>query len=138
MSRLSITDKTILEKVLSMGGGYVLDFTNSSIAQFFDDFAINIFDEQYAEYGTSKAQRLRGFWKLAGDDEVARSLMALADYVMAKKLTGSFDEVTDEQVEKVREIATSISGASPTSVASSRNAVTTEHSHCEPDLHRDS
>lgn len=126
MSRLSITDKTILESVLSMGGGYVLDFTNSSIGQFFDDLAINIFDDRYAEYGTSKAQRLRGFWKLAGDEDVARSLMALADYAAAKKLTGIFTEMTDEQVTKVREIATSISGAGPTPVPSSRSAVMTE------------
>jgi uncharacterized protein (TIGR02391 family) len=126
MSRLSITDKTILESVLSMGGGYVLDFTNSSIGQFFDDLAINFFDDRYAEYGTSKAQRLRGFWKLAADEDVARSLLALADYLAAKKLTGSFDEVTDAQLSKVREIATSIGGAQPTPVASSRSAVATE------------
>src|SRR5687768_6451275 len=111
MSRLSITDKMLLEAVLSMGGGYVLDFTNSSIGQFFDDLGLDIFDDQYAENGTSKAQRVRGFWKIGSDEDVARSLAALVEYIAAKKLTGSFPDKTDEQVAKVREIATSLGRA---------------------------
>lgn len=126
MSRLSITDKTFLEAVLKMGGGYVLDFTNSSIGQFFDDLGLNIFDDQYAEYGTSKAQRVRGFWKVCGDEDVARSLIALAEYVTAKKLTGSFDDVTDEQEAKIREIAASLAGAAAVPAVSSHGSVITE------------
>ncbi|MBN9140067.1 MAG: TIGR02391 family protein [Micrococcales bacterium] len=126
MSRLSITDKTLLEAVLSMGGGYLLDFTNSSIGQFFDDLGLNIFDDQYAEYGTSKAQRVRGFWKVGSDEDVARSLAALVGYIAAKKLTGSFPEIADEQVTKVREIATSLGGATAAPAASSHGSISTE------------
>lgn len=126
MSRLSITDKTLLEAVLSMGGGYVLDFTNSSLRQFFDELGLDIFDDQYAQYGTSKAQRVRGFWKVGRDKDVARSLAKLVEYIAAKKLTGSFPDMTDEQVAKVREIATSLEGTEVAPIASSLGSVTTE------------
>jgi hypothetical protein len=33
VSKLSLPDKTFLESVLGMSGGYVLDFTNTSLAQ---------------------------------------------------------------------------------------------------------
>jgi len=126
MSRLSITDKTFLEGVLKMGGGYVLDFTNSSIEQFFDEIAVNLFDDQYAGYGTSKAQRVRGFWKVGGDEDVARSLTALSEYIAAKKLTGTFADVTEEQVAKVREIAASLGGDVSGPTLNSHGSVITE------------
>jgi hypothetical protein len=44
VSKLSLPDKTFLEAVLGMSGGYVLDFTNTSLAQLFDDLAIEIED----------------------------------------------------------------------------------------------
>lgn len=126
MSRLSISDKTVLEAVLGMGGGYVLDFSNTSIAQFFDDLGINIFDDQYSDYGVSKGNRLRGFWRHGTDQEVGSSLTALADYIAAKQLTDGFSEITDEQIAKVREIATSLGSHLPVGSAGSSTAITTE------------
>jgi hypothetical protein len=64
MSRLSIADKTFLEGVLAMSGGYVFDFTDGSFANFLADINIDIYDsEKYSGFGGSKANRLRALWK---------------------------------------------------------------------------
>ena len=106
MGTLSIAQKTILESVLGMQGGFVLDFSNTSFGQFFDALGVDIFEEQYAENGTSKANRLRVFWRLADDAEVSAALIAFADYVEAKNAVqaGALD-VSGEQIERVRGIA---------------------------------
>src|SRR6266536_260427 len=90
VSKLSLPDKTFLEAVLGMGGGYVLDFTNTSLAQLFDDLAIDIYEDKYAEYGVSKANRLRTLWKIGSDSEVASTLGTLADYIEAKQAAPGF------------------------------------------------
>ncbi|MDQ1126475.1 uncharacterized protein (TIGR02391 family) [Microbacterium sp. SORGH_AS 505] len=113
MSQLTVGDRTFLEAALQLGGGYVLDFSNSSFAQFFDALGIDIFEERYAEYGTSKANRLRAFWKLGTELEVSASLTALADYVQAKRIAEAYDAVTDDHEAKIREIASSLAGTSP-------------------------
>lgn len=110
MGTLSIAQKTILESVLGMQGGFVLDFSNTSFGQFFNALGVNIFDEQYAENGTSKANRLRMFWQVANDAKVSAVLTAIADYVEAKNSvqTGILD-VSKEQVESIRGIAATLS-----------------------------
>lgn len=127
MSRLSIAHKTFLEATLGMHGGYVLDFTNTSFAQFFANLGVDIFDEQYAEYGTSKANRLRALWQIGSDIEVAETLAALAEYIEAKKAIGGLrDDVTEEQTSKVREIAQELAADSSTSATGAPIAITTE------------
>ena len=126
MSGLSVTDKTFLEAVLSMGGGYILDFKNTSFAQFFDDLGIDIYEEKYAEYGVSKANRLKTFWKLGSGTEIASSLRALADYAAARKVTGGCQEVTEEQIAKIRDIAETSAGGSSTAATGAPIAITTE------------
>lgn len=121
-----MADKTFLEAVLGMGGGYVLDFTNTSFAQFFDGFAIDIYEETYAEYGVSKANRLRMFWKLGSDPAVSSSLEGLADYVEAKKLSGGDVDVTDEQTNNIREIALRLTSSSSGPGPNTPGAITTE------------
>ena len=46
MSRLSLPNKIFLEGVLGMGGGYVLNFSNSSFTNFFGDLNIDVYDEE--------------------------------------------------------------------------------------------
>ena len=77
MSKLTVANKTLLETVLDMGGGYILDFTNTSLAQFFDDPGIDTYEEKYADYGVSKANRLRTLWKVGSDSEVSSTLAIL-------------------------------------------------------------
>ena len=54
MSRLSIADKTFLEGVFAMSGGYVLDFTDGSFANLLADINIRegITDEHVAKIRT--------------------------------------------------------------------------------------
>ncbi len=115
MSRLSLPDRTFLEAVLGMSGGYVLDFTNTSLAQLFDELAINIYEDKYAEYGESKANRLRTLWKIGSDYEVASTLVLLAGYIEAKQaapgLSGFREEITDNQITRIRRIAAELGGA---------------------------
>jgi hypothetical protein len=81
MSNLTNSEKRKLEKLLGMASGYVLDFSNRTLAEFVaDSTGLNIYDARY-EYGSgSKANRLRAFWQKE-DNEVVGKLMTdmLAD-----------------------------------------------------------
>ena len=62
MSDLTNVEKRKFERLLEMGGGYVLNFSNRTFEEFVTDATgRNIYDSRY-EYGSgSKANRLRGF-----------------------------------------------------------------------------
>ena len=78
MSNLSYPDKKQLERLFEMGGGYVMDFTNQEMAEFFQyDMGINIYDEKYSGNGDSKAKRLREFWRLEDDQTVGKATEAM-------------------------------------------------------------
>jgi len=85
VANLSSVDKRILEELLGMSGGYVLDFTNATFQDFFKDFDINIYAKKYALYGDSKGKRLRAFLQVEEDILVGRVLNALLEYVSAIK-----------------------------------------------------
>lgn len=71
----------IIDDAFDMHGGYVLDFSNRTFSEFFEDeFDINIYDEKYEFNGTSKANHLRAFIKTEGDCLVVRVLRALWGY----------------------------------------------------------
>jgi hypothetical protein len=71
MASLKQTDILILEKLFEMGGGYVLNFSNTSFQQFiFNVCKLDIYDSKYAVYGDSKAKRLRMFWQVESDKTV--------------------------------------------------------------------
>jgi len=82
---LSSVDKKILETLLGMSGGYVLDFTNATFQDFFKDFDIDIYAKKYSLYGDSKAKRLRAFWQIEDNSLSGEVLSALLDYVDAIK-----------------------------------------------------
>jgi hypothetical protein len=81
MSDLSNLEKRKFEKLLGMGSGYVLNFSNSSFAEFVvDSTGLNIYDSRY-DYGSgSKANRLRGFWRQENDSIVGKLMGELLDY----------------------------------------------------------
>lgn len=128
MSGLSFTDKTFLEAVLGMGEGYVLDFSNTSFAHFFDALGIDIYEEQFAEFGVSKANRLRTFWKIGSSKEIASSLIALAEYVVARKFAGGCETINEEQIAKLRDIAQRSTSYLSNGAAVVPSSVTTEAS----------
>lgn len=81
MSSLKTIDKDPFVQLLGMSGGYVLDFTNSTFAEFFRETArIDIYSDKYAFDGDSKAKRLRAFWELESDPIVGKVLAELIEY----------------------------------------------------------
>lgn len=81
MSVLTFLEKYKLEKLLSMGGGYVLDFSNRTFQEFVGDVVgKNIYSNQYDYASGSKANRLRAFWKVEPNHTVGRLMTDMIDY----------------------------------------------------------
>ncbi|MCA8162067.1 abortive infection family protein [Burkholderia cepacia] len=81
MSSLTSRDRRCLEPFLDMGSGLVLNFSDRTMGEFFqEEVGLNIYDEKYQFKGTSKAKRMRAFWELESDHTVARSLEALIEW----------------------------------------------------------
>ncbi len=75
MSDLTAIEKRKLERALDMGGGYVLNFSNRTFAEFFlDSFGIDIYDAKYEYASGSKANRMRAFWDRESNYLVGRVL----------------------------------------------------------------
>ena len=83
MSSLKYPEKKLLETILGMSGGYVLNFTNREFSSFFSDYNINIDHPKYHEpYGSSKANRMGSFWEqesVATVGNILDGLLALTD-----------------------------------------------------------
>ena len=80
MSSLTSLEKKYFEDLFGMSGGYVLDFTNQSFARLFNDTVkIDIYNDRYAIYGDSKANRLRGFWDIEDDPIIGKVLSTILE-----------------------------------------------------------
>lgn len=81
MSSLTASEKRVIERLLGMGGGYVLDFSNRTFAELVRDAVdLDIYDSKYDYASGSKANRLRAFCTSEPDHVVGRLLAALLDY----------------------------------------------------------
>lgn len=73
-----------------MGNGYVLDFQNTTFADFFRlDFGIDIYDVKFSNHGESKAKRLRSFFENASDQLVGRVLEELLEHGQVSDCLGA-------------------------------------------------
>jgi len=77
-----------------MSSGYVLDFSNRSLAQFvLDVTGLDIFSPKYEHASGSKANRIRAFFGKEDDHTVAQLLAALLEYSRERDGgTALFDE----------------------------------------------
>jgi hypothetical protein len=67
-----------------MPSGFVLNFSDRTFQEFiFDSVGIDMYAPGMDAGGTSKAKRLRHFWKVQPDHVVGRLLLALCDYYKA-------------------------------------------------------
>jgi hypothetical protein len=90
MSSLRPSEMAKFEKLLQMGGGYVLEFNNHTFSQFFDQVVeIDIDADVYFDRGASKANRLRCFCSKGNDNIVGKVLVELVD--MATTTSDSSD-----------------------------------------------
>jgi hypothetical protein len=89
MSDLSNIEKRQFERLLQMGGGYVLDFSNRTFAEFVtDSVGRDIYDARYSSGSGSKANLLRGFWKEETNRTVGKLLGDLVEYAVAEGKVG--------------------------------------------------
>ncbi|MCK9360739.1 TIGR02391 family protein [Patescibacteria group bacterium] len=113
MANLSTNDKQILEKLFQMGGGYVLNFTDRTMEEFFrDDLRIEIYNPSY-NYGTgSKANRMRGFWLKGSDEEVGDSILKLIEYIATQIVIENLkkEDFPKERIEAGKSIAHKLKG----------------------------
>ncbi len=100
MADLSSIERRKLERLLRMGGGYVLDFSDRTFSEFFEEHTRRDIDAAvYRGRGTSKANRLRGFWAAEGNNLVGKVIQALILYGQAENCLGDepgLTELTDE------------------------------------------
>ena len=58
--KLKSIDIRLIDDLFEMGGGYVLDFSNRTLSEFFnEELGVDIDDPKFEIDGTSKAKRLR-------------------------------------------------------------------------------
>lgn len=80
MSSLTALEKRTFERLFDMGGGYVLNFSNRTIQEFFlDTVGVHIYDAKYDYASGSKANRVRRFWMVEPDHVVAKVLRGMVD-----------------------------------------------------------
>ena len=79
MSSLTDVEKRYFEKLLDMQGGYVSDFSDATLGEFFSRHGVEIHGTKYQTYGTSKAKKMRAFWEREPDTLVGTVLSELLD-----------------------------------------------------------
>ena len=112
MSSLFMSDRRVLEKHFQMEAGYVLNFSDRTIGEFVSEVTdCDIHSEKYTRGGTSKANKLRTFWKDESDYMVGKLILALVDYEGTLILTP--DAEAKARAEKCRHIATRLLAGGP-------------------------
>jgi hypothetical protein len=93
LKKLKSIDIKLLDEIFEMGGGYVLDFSNSTFSEFFnDELGINIDDAAYEVNGTSKAKKLRFYIRQTNIENVIKVILALWEYREAIRRRSSQEE----------------------------------------------
>lgn len=108
---VSTSELRTVEAVLDMGGGYVLDFSDRTFANFFKQHGIKINDDCYAELGTSKANRLRCFLRSTPPPKSGQLLAALLEY----RRTGQNSGLHPDTLSRYREVVHRLGGSIPAS-----------------------
>ena len=127
MSSITAADTQYLEKILDMGSGYVLNFTNSTFTQFFRRYGVDIDGTHYQHYGASKAKRMRAFWEVDPDAIVGIVLSGLLDVYEAQR-DSEGSESDAPSLKRCREISDRLLGKNPKGVP------TTEKGFLEQDF----
>jgi hypothetical protein len=100
MADLSSIERRKLERLFRMGSGYVLDFSDRTFSEFFEEHTRRDIDATvYRERGTSKANRLRGFWEVEGNHLVGKVIQVLILYGQTENCLGDepgLTELTDD------------------------------------------
>lgn len=94
--RIRSKDMPTIDRVFGMEGGYVLDFSNRTFAEFFrEEIGVDIDDPRWAVEGGSKAKRLRYYLRQANRQTALDTLNALWGYREASSVTAQYRELND-------------------------------------------
>jgi len=104
MSSLTYTEKKLLEKIFEMEGGHLLDFSHATLRVFMNDFEVDLGDEKYNKYGSSKAKRMLAFWEVEDDTTLAPVLRGLLEDA------NNNDKVSVPDNERVQKIINRLEG----------------------------
>lgn len=110
-----------------MSGGYVLNFSDRTIEEFFrDDIGVNIFDQKYNYASGSKANRIRGFWQVADDALVGKAIAKLIEYIDHQIVLGNLkkEQFPPEWIQRGQNIATRLRGGKPAAVPTAAGGTT--------------
>lgn len=113
MADLTTNEKQVLEKLFQMGGGYVLNFSDRTMGEFFrDDVGIDIYSKKYNYASGSKANRLRGLWLVADDKMVGKTIAKLIEYIESQILIDNLKKADfpEDRIKATQEISERLSG----------------------------
>ncbi|NCS72459.1 TIGR02391 family protein [Candidatus Peregrinibacteria bacterium CG11_big_fil_rev_8_21_14_0_20_41_10] len=108
MADLTTIEKQVLEKLFQMGGGYVLNFSDRTMGEFFrDDVGLDIYTKKYEYASGSKANRMRGLWLKADNKTVGKSIIKLIEYIESQILIDNLsqDDFPEDRMKAVKDIA---------------------------------
>ena len=81
MSDVRTLDIRLLDEAFEMQSGYVLDFSDRTMGNFFlEELNLDIDDPKWTREGTSKAKRLRYFLRTVDNATAARTIRSLWEY----------------------------------------------------------
>ena len=93
-AKIRAMDMPVLDRVFCMEGGYVLNFSNRTFAEFFrEELRVNIDHPRWAVQGGSKAKRLRYYLRQANPNTVRDTLNALWEYREVSSMTHEYPEL---------------------------------------------
>ena len=103
MAKLDYKILNILEEILEMKTGYILDFSNSSFQRFVKGIInVDIYsDKGYEEY-CSKANKLRQVFETESNENVSTLILALVDYYEDYKLKNN--KLTEYDKKKIKQV----------------------------------
>lgn len=81
MAQLSISERMKIEKLMGMGSGYILEFSNRTFQEFMaESVGVDIYSGCYNHGSGSKANRLRGFVQRESNYLVGKALADLLEH----------------------------------------------------------
>ncbi|MBR9650742.1 abortive infection family protein [Thalassovita aquimarina] len=99
--RLTKVDIRKLDDAFDMHGGYVLDFSDATMAEWFEiELGLDLEQEKYRRIGGSKAKRLREFILIEPPALVGRVLRALWKYRVEESECAKGDPEEEKRVER--------------------------------------
>jgi hypothetical protein len=113
MANIRSLDMKLVDDLFEMGGGYVLDFSDRTMASFFaEELNADIEDPAYREQGTSKAKRLRCYLNKVDLATSVKTLKALWDYREVTRKDGGREEWVNNAEARFLSLLTRMQGKS--------------------------